>query len=383
MKKAIDLKLFQRIKNTYTIPKPVREVLERENIKRVGYTAFISIFIQIYKLVPGAHNDSISKISSIILIIMSGMFLALTFALNYSKQRIPKEIKRSIVYLFWFFFMVLMTPYYFIDIESLNQPFNIILFLLLLVIMPIFTAKESIFIFSLNLLTFTIPMIIIKTSFMQFLLLFVINTACFLACSNLHGNYIDTMKQNYLDASTDYLTKIPNRRFGFDMATEVYEKAKFNDHYFAIVLVDIDFFKNYNDTFGHSKGDEALVQVANALKEYYADYGKCVSRFGGEEFMVVASSPNRQILVDKAMGLCEKIKSLMIISAKQDVSPYLTVSVGMTVCRASNEHTEQEFITKADDFLYLAKNQGRNRLVCNCENSNEPTIQVYDSTDIT
>jgi diguanylate cyclase (GGDEF)-like protein len=156
-----------------------------------------------------------------------------------------------------------------------------------------------------------------------------------------------------VDSQTDKLTGLSNRRHFDEILLEEFDRAARRERPLSIMLIDVDNFKSFNDTFGHSAGDETLRRVARLLTDNkrLQDF---VARYGGEEFVVLL--PNT--LEEGAMILAERIRK-GVQNYKWDLRP-ITISVG--VCTfTGTEHTVAQYIEVADGALYLSKANGRNR----------------------
>ncbi|MEP0174231.1 MAG: diguanylate cyclase [Paraglaciecola sp.] len=154
-------------------------------------------------------------------------------------------------------------------------------------------------------------------------------------------------------ANSDYLTGLPNRRYFF---TRVEALQKINPKLESLAIVDVDHFKNINDTYGHDCGDYTLKEIAKLVADYFSDY--TAARFGGEEFCVYFTN----IPKDEVSEIIEKFRLAMsnkkLTFEKQTLS--CTVSIGLT---HSNSAGIKGMIRKADELLYTAKNSGRNKVV--------------------
>ena len=157
-------------------------------------------------------------------------------------------------------------------------------------------------------------------------------------------------------ASSDGLTKIANRRY-FDqyLARKLAEQKKL-----ALILCDVDYFKLYNDTYGHQAGDTCLKQVADALRNSVRQFD-LVARYGGEEFVVVLPNTDAQKALHIAERIQFKVRSLEVPHKSSKVSQFLTLSCGVAGCPPQSEITSTELIEAADQALYVAKQAGRNR----------------------
>lgn len=162
---------------------------------------------------------------------------------------------------------------------------------------------------------------------------------------------------------SDPLTGIPNRRAYEDNLAKAIAQCRRNNWCLSILLIDIDYFKNYNDYYGHGQGDTCLVTVANALNSAFGRSTDICARCGGEEFVVVLINCNAQTANQQAEILRKRIMYLDIPHAKSHVSDRVTVSVGIAT-HAFSDNTElsaQTLIEQADKALYQAKAAGRNR----------------------
>lgn len=139
-----------------------------------------------------------------------------------------------------------------------------------------------------------------------------------------------------------------------------FEKALQENEQFALAMVDIDYFKKINDTYGHDTGDKVINAVADVLRANTSQ-NDMVARFGGEEFCVVLKNINPS----KALEVFEKLRAKIekcLITATNGATLSCTASIGVLV---SPEESLEESINQADMLLYSAKQQGRNRVVSN------------------
>jgi diguanylate cyclase (GGDEF)-like protein len=163
------------------------------------------------------------------------------------------------------------------------------------------------------------------------------------------------------DASfTDALTELKNRRYFNIVLDKEYRQAIRDQSGFTFMMLDIDFFKQYNDTYGHIKGDETLKSVALALRDTLKRPGDYCFRLGGEEFGVILchSDVNQAKVVAKRIN--ENIESIKIPHIKSTASKYVTISIGITHIIPTEEMDMEDVITKADEYLYHTKEMGRN-----------------------
>ncbi|MFI3119736.1 MAG: diguanylate cyclase [Methylococcaceae bacterium] len=162
------------------------------------------------------------------------------------------------------------------------------------------------------------------------------------------------------EAITDSLTDICNRRF-FDAHYEIaVADARRQKHPLSVFMIDIDFFKPYNDYYGHIAGDHAIKQVADALKAQLSRATDIVARYGGEEFVLVMPHLPQQV----AEQIAEKLRSAVFNLAIPHInsSPFHRVTISIGLCTGIPER-DDNLLNKADAALYQAKQKGRNRYI--------------------
>ena len=173
---------------------------------------------------------------------------------------------------------------------------------------------------------------------------------------NQNLNMLNYITEVYQVAHLDFLTALPNRRYFFKIGEGIVQQAISNKKQLVVAMMDIDFFKTINDTYGHDAGDEVLKEIANVIKTTLA--GQHVARLGGEEFGFVIDanklSESRALLNQ----LMQNIQSLSVAFEGEVIKA--TVSIGAT---AEIQGDLDETLKIADNHLYLAKNNGRNKIV--------------------
>ncbi|PLZ92153.1 diguanylate cyclase response regulator [Fischerella muscicola CCMEE 5323] len=160
-------------------------------------------------------------------------------------------------------------------------------------------------------------------------------------------------------ALLDSLTEVANRRYLDDYLQREWQRSAREKTPLAFMLCDIDYFKAYNDTYGHIAGDATLKRVAKAIKTAARRPADLVARYGGEEFAVVLPNTNFYGTVQVAENIQLQLQELKIVHAMSVVSEYLTLSIGITVCIPNNQYSPSNLIATTDQALYQAKQQGR------------------------
>ncbi|MDT0580941.1 MULTISPECIES: GGDEF domain-containing protein [Alteromonadaceae] len=159
----------------------------------------------------------------------------------------------------------------------------------------------------------------------------------------------------------DSLTGVSNRRafdyrFAQEWKTQVQAKAPL-----SLLVIDIDFFKNINDTFGHAAGDEVIKQTANEIACVFKRQSDDVARIGGEEFAVIVPNTAHYLVVQLAEKIRRKVEKAPIEFDDEHLS--VEVSIGVATCIPKEETTTELLFKHADSCLYKAKNTGRNRVI--------------------
>jgi diguanylate cyclase (GGDEF)-like protein/PAS domain S-box-containing protein len=163
-------------------------------------------------------------------------------------------------------------------------------------------------------------------------------------------------------ATEDPLTGIANRRvFDRDLEEE-WARARRANTPITLIMIDIDYFKTYNDSFGHQQGDICLQQVAQALSKVLSRPADSVARYGGEEFAVLLPDTTVNGGIEVAENIRQRIKSLELPAANTEVCPYVSVSLGVASMVPQPDQTAMALLQAADQALYKAKKSGRDRV---------------------
>lgn len=177
---------------------------------------------------------------------------------------------------------------------------------------------------------------------------------------------LERANQRLLEMSiTDGLTGLKNRRH-FDVLFETELKRAYREKsHIGLLLLDIDHFKKLNDNFGHQFGDLCLKTGASLIKENVRRPGDVVARYGGEEFVILLPNTDKQGSKSIARQILSTFNQTKIESDRQSVT--ITVSVGVVALVPSNDDTPDSVLKRADELLYRAKENGRNRMECEKE----------------
>jgi len=182
-----------------------------------------------------------------------------------------------------------------------------------------------------------------------------------LEAKNQHKEATERGKALLRLSRTDPLTGLENRRAVDEKLRDHWHDWQRLGHGFAVLLVDVDFFKKYNDCYGHQEGDRCLVLVANALAETIKRYDGSIGRYGGEEFIVIARMERREQVATFAESIRQTVEGLALAhEQRRDGMSLVTVSIGAAFTRNQTGAKLEKIINEADRALYLAKASGRN-----------------------
>jgi len=183
--------------------------------------------------------------------------------------------------------------------------------------------------------------------------------------------FIDTFKIKKLNekleslSMTDELTKLNNRRSFLDYIDIIWKQSRRLQLPVNILMIDVDYFKKYNDSLGHLQGDRALIAIAQCMKNQIKRDTDFVARFGGEEFVCLLPYIEKENAANFAKELVQKIENMKIYHPLSEISKYVTISAGMASVIPNEQNSPTQLLDDADKALYVAKHSGRNRVFGN------------------
>jgi len=166
-------------------------------------------------------------------------------------------------------------------------------------------------------------------------------------------------------AHLDGLTGLANRRYFDEHFPQEWSRCNREGVMLAVAMVDVDFFKRYNDSYGHQAGDDCLKQVARVLATHMRRPGDFAARYGGEEFVLVMPNTGLDGAAAVLEEILQAIRDLRIPHAFSDAAECVTLSAGVAVTSPQSQDAAESLVYQADLALYRAKQNGRNR----CEQS--------------
>ncbi|MCE5286106.1 MAG: diguanylate cyclase [Pelosinus sp.] len=167
----------------------------------------------------------------------------------------------------------------------------------------------------------------------------------------------EALKQTSL---LDGLTGIANRRYFDEFFEREWQQAQTEKRPIAMIMLDVDFFKSYNDTYGHLAGDKCLQLIADVLKNVEKDVARLAARYGGEEFAIILPNTDWKQAASHGEKIRTQVENLGILHDQSAISPVVTVSLGVACMIPKKEAQGNELIIAADKALYMAKQAGRN-----------------------
>lgn len=164
-------------------------------------------------------------------------------------------------------------------------------------------------------------------------------------------------------SNTDNLTGLYNRHYLNKKMDNFFRQKNLSEKHINLIMVDIDFFKEYNDTYGHVQGDKAIKKIGNKIQEISLKYRVNAFRYGGDEFLIIDHDLNKKSLDELGKELNIEIENLKIENDKSPISDYITVSVGITQVNLEKSCNQNKLIKKVDNALYESKRVGRNNII--------------------
>ena len=164
-------------------------------------------------------------------------------------------------------------------------------------------------------------------------------------------------------AEVDGLTGIYNRRYFDTKIANEWQRCQRERQFLSLILCDVDYFKVYNDRYGHQAGDECLKKIAKVLEKMMKRTGDLASRYGGEEFAFILPNTEEMRAVEIGEKIRNEIQNLKLAHDKSPVSDLVTLSLGISSVIPTHSLTFSGLIEQADKALYQAKNKGRNQCV--------------------
>lgn len=299
--------------------------------------------------------------ASIFLLIVSVLFIAVS-AGNTAKEGAYTR-KRIICLLYWGLFSMGTMVFSILDLLEREQLTNFTVLMVATAVFPLFDSREAGAFMVANFLVQLTAMIILKQK------AFLIQQCCLGVFATMlisqiffRSFVVTNLAEQRLEraAKTDALTGVINRRGLNDWLSKHREECVESGCVVALGMLDIDFFKSYNDSFGHVSGDTCLKTVADCAADFLSEKDGIVSRYGGEEFVIILRNVSADEAGKEFQTLKELVEQKQIPAANQEVSKFVTISIGYVVEKIEEHSNFEKILFKADQALYQAKRHGRN-----------------------
>jgi len=344
------------------------------NIKRLIPLLLFLLVIEISNMVMDSLNPAHPGFEKLFLYSnLYIMFLSLVYLVLISFALYPKEKNMTflivIYHSFWWIFSTGVLFFAILDLMERAVLFNFVLLLIVLALVPITRMREivSISLYAILVVTIAIVRLDLSANLIQQAIL--MGMAAVIFSQNFYCTFFSTfISQKRLElsnqklsqlAETDALTNLLNRRGADKRITRLLKENIQSENGVVLMMLDIDLFKLYNDTFGHEQGDLCLRDVSHYLRENLKSITNIIARYGGEEFLIMLRGmPQEEILT-----LAQKIRCGIEdigIAACSSVADTVTVSLGIAALSSGESKSFKELFAEADIALYQAKTNGRN-----------------------
>ena len=351
--------------------KHVYHIMQNEELKTCTLSTIIAFILELTFLIQDIFLTSktfdktyLYYIAEISLMVYSVFFIVGTKFLSF-----PKSYKGKRILCFIFYFLVISSTTLSILGNILEEPGSFsfsIIFLMIIVIAPSTYFVDHIILFVLATTGITIDLLIAETTIYSYPYYIILTLIIFFAIyfrSNLVKSTIYKVKEQDLhevikiQTYTDSLTCALNRRALEELLSDNFDNWKAAKENVALLMFDIDNFKEYNDNFSHLTGDEVLKLVASTASQLCNKNMPNIFRYGGDEFLMVVVGSDRLDVLTKSLDLLRSAAKLKI-NRSRNQELYLTISVGVTMLN-NKVDSPSEFISLADENLYYAKSNGK------------------------
>ena len=347
-------------------------IVRRKNVVSVfvmslALLVFSVLLLALENIIISDKNNS-AMILIIVSIIISLLFLLISIVILRNRQ---KNLYKSTYSTFWISFYLIMAAFAYTYATLLGTLIILALMLVIASLIPVFVKEEFIVFVGGNILTAVLLSVLKKPEpeIISFVYVFIClcSLLSYIRYKNcmLNTRYRSELKGAIKMSETDKLTGLLNRR-GLERNIEsLWPHWKRGKCSVAFLLIDIDYFKKYNDEFGHHMGDDCIKTIGNKIYKSIRRKTDFAARVGGEEYFVCLSGIEGQDALKWARVLKNDLDNLLIKHSAKNFLPYVTVSMGLVCERPSEFNNFDVMYVKTDKELYLAKERGRACLVFN------------------
>ena len=369
----------------------VKKLVLEINIKRITYIALIIIFVEIINFFSSYFVKELYeyrlliKAISIILTVVNVLYLLIS-KIFYNKLLTNEPIAHFVHISFWSAIILCLTPFIIIDIynplrSGMAIPLNLTILCAILIIIPVFSRVELCMLYICFFIYSVFLLVIYYAPILYIIYSIEVIVCSFIMAYFVQSQYVKLISKLNFEVNIDYLTGIMNRRSGTAKMLTILELTKRQYGQMVVYMIDIDYFKCYNDQYGHLNGDKILQAVADAISKTFTRVSDVICRYGGEEFLVCSSIKENREAALMAKRIQEAIKALNIETSNKTAAPYLTVSIGYVIYNSQTDAMTtggEQLIKYADNALYHAKNNGRNKIAAIILNLGENSIESFE-----
>lgn len=345
----------------------------RQNYLKLIPASIIMVLVYLCGMLYHLMINSNFVLKSLYVAVFFVMLLTAVLILYFANKALGHggatvETEKISTGLFWALCTVSMVVCSHIEAQDTGTFLQYLIYVLLLSLLPVFRPVFSIPYFVVSFAAQIFIMLFVGMPFVSTVFVFGVTVFCVLASyikySDYMANHIAVERLSQM-AEYDELTRLLNRRGMQKRAEILLDYTARVQESLTVAILDIDYFKNYNDTYGHAEGDRCLQLVAGCLAENYRRKTDIVCRYGGEEFLIVFVGEDAERSAENLLHLQKSIAKMGLKSGKPDFEKYVTVSIGAVTVQTQLDEPLHLHIKAADENLYRAKNEGRNRVCIN------------------
>jgi len=379
------MKNIKSIKLIASVPAELKEQFYqlqlKNSISRIRILGILFICFRIIVIIASSKIKGmpISGIANFDYVLLINFILFNLLIYYFSHKNKNYKLLWIICYLSVFFYSITAFLGMVIVKTYTDAPMNILPLLSIIVLLPDFPPKIFI---SFLIVPYTVlaSIIIYFKEFVDYFsdnIFFIINMFFIVAVIKILLYNNDVRRFTYISkinelnkkleglSRTDELTRLNNRRSFLEYIEIIWKQNHRLNLPVTVLMVDVDYFKKYNDSLGHLEGDKALIAIAQCMKNHIKRETDFVARFGGEEFVCLLPFIAKDEAVNFAKTLVENVEKMQIHHPMSEHSKYVTISVGMASIVPDDNNSYTQLLDEADKALYTAKETGRNRVVYN------------------
>ncbi|MGN0520951.1 MAG: GGDEF domain-containing protein [Candidatus Fimenecus sp.] len=355
------------------VHKKVDDNRMRQNYLKLIPATLLMVFIEfcgmLYHLI-GSDNQLLKTVYVVVFAVMLGTTVLILNCMNRALSRggASQKTERISAGLFWALCTVSLMICSYIEACDTGTYVQYLIYVLLLSLLPVFRPTFSMPYFLISFAAQMLIMLSVDAPFPSILFIFGVTVFCIMASYIKYSDYMANhiaVEQLAQLAEYDSLTHLLNRRGMQKRAEILLDYTARVGAPLTVAILDIDFFKSYNDTYGHEQGDRCLELVAGCLAENYRRKTDVVCRYGGEEFLIIFVGEDAGRSAENLLHLQKSIAKMGLKSGSPDFEKFVTVSIGAVTVQTQLDESLHIHIKAADENLYRAKNEGRNRICIN------------------